>query len=102
MTANGRKRPLKSDYFSGIERPLSGKADIQHEAKSICAALKWAPKWAQRKLEFRRDAYPLLGMNPGRMQGEFDIGHGAATGDRCDNQQHAGLAVRVVSAKAWA
>jgi hypothetical protein len=36
------------------------------------------------------------------MQGEFDIGCGTAAGDRCDDQQHAGLAVRVVGAKAWA
>ena len=44
----------------------------------------------------------LLGMNPGRMQGEFDIGRGTAARDRCDNQQHAGVAVRVVGAEAWA
>ena len=71
-------------------------------ATSHSGRRKFITKWAQRKLEFRCDAYPLLGMNSGRVEGEFDIGHGAATGDRCDNQQHAGLAVRVVSAKAWA
>ena len=48
------------------------------------------------------DRASMSGMNPGRMQGEFDIGRCTAASDRCDNQQYAGIAVRIVSTKAWA
>jgi hypothetical protein len=46
MPAFGRKLPFKITGLAMLERPLSVKADIQHEAKLIGAASKWAPKWA--------------------------------------------------------
>ncbi len=36
MTAIGRKRPFISAVFEQIQRPLSGKADIQNLAVEIC------------------------------------------------------------------
>ena len=72
------------------------------------ACRRCAPRLNHRHAGFQLTCFaiqldPILsGMNPGRMQGEFDIGCGTAAGDRCDDQQHAGLAVRVVGAKAWA
>jgi hypothetical protein len=43
MAACGRELPVRNLYYWLSERPLSGKADIQHEAKLIGAASKWAP-----------------------------------------------------------
>jgi len=46
MSAFGRKQTLVLEDFEAFERPLSGKADIQHESKSISAPFEVGTKWA--------------------------------------------------------
>ena len=80
---------------------------LAEESLELRRSIPHFTNWQNAEAEYvlgraTSDRTSMSGMNPGRMQGEFDIGRCTAAGDRCDYQQHAGIAVRVVRAKAWA